>query len=81
MATCMMGAAGNPMKMAMCAFSFINCAKEKCNVVQEMDYELVMLNSHVGASNGIVDIIKEVRDFRLTYGSIKIYTNSLVLRA
>ena len=28
----------------------------------EMDYELVMSNAHVGATNGIVDIIKEVSE-------------------
>merc|ERR1719334_229273 len=36
MAMCMMGAAGDPMKTLKCAFGFIACAKEKCNVVEEI---------------------------------------------
>merc|ERR1719334_1381453 len=36
MAMCMMGAAGDPMKMLKCAMDFVGCAKEKCNTVEEV---------------------------------------------
>jgi len=36
MAMCMMGAAGNPIKTLQCAMEFVACAKEKCNVAEEI---------------------------------------------
>ena len=61
----MMGAAGNPLEMAKCAFAMVNCVKTECNDLEEEvcigDYELIMEDAHLGEiDNGIIDDIKQV---------------------
>jgi len=53
MAMCMMGAAGDPMKTLKCAFGFIACAKEKCNVAEEIT---------AVANDDIIEKLKECKE-------------------
>jgi coenzyme F420-reducing hydrogenase gamma subunit len=49
----MMGAAGDPMKTLKCAFGFIACAKEKCNVAEEIT---------AVANDDIIEKLKECKE-------------------
>merc|ERR1712121_243179 len=61
-----MGAAGNPMAMAKCAFDMVNCVKTECNNFLQIEgdgyevFDLAVETAAIGeVDNSVIDIIKQ----------------------